>query len=47
MTFSSTDMREKICRFWKVRDSPRRASWSGARPVTVSPASRMLPSFGV
>src|SRR5258706_7922709 len=27
-------MRWKICRFWKVRDRPRVASASGARPVT-------------
>ena len=40
MTFSTAVMRKKICRFWNVRDRPRRASRCGARPVTSSPAKR-------
>ena len=36
MTFSSAVMRKKICRFWNVRESPRRASASGTSRVTSS-----------
>ena len=46
ITFSAAVMRKKICRFWNVRDSPRRASRCGASPVTSSPPKRDAPARG-
>jgi hypothetical protein len=37
----------QICRFWKVRATPRRASSSGDLPAMDSPSSRISPLVGL
>ena len=43
---SGTVMDWKICKFWKVRDRPRRAKAKDAMPVTSSPFSLTVPEWG-
>jgi hypothetical protein len=46
MTFSSTLMLKKICRFWNVREMPRVATWCGSSPARLEPSNSMAPSLG-
>src|SRR5262249_2822274 len=43
ITFSSTDMRSKVCGTWKVRASPSRARASGESRVMSWPSKKTLP----
>jgi len=47
MTFSMALMFMQICRFWKVRAMPRRASSSGDLPPMDSPSRRISPLVGL
>ncbi len=42
--FSSTLMREKIEVTWKLRESPSRVIWCGARPSMRRPCSAICPA---
>src|SRR5262245_25016621 len=44
ITFSSTDMRSKVCGTWKVRASPSCARASGVRAVMSWPSKKTFPS---
>src|SRR5215469_8214385 len=44
ITFSSTDMRSKVCGTWKVRASPSSARASGIRAVMSWPSKNTLPA---